>query len=160
MRGITAVCALAVLVAGTAGTVAADENDDGLQWPASGFWVIGLFVSIDLITAVEDFLDDVTTISGRFEQELIDADDAVVEESSGTLDIQRPGRFRWSYTEPYRQDLIADGTNLWSYDVDLEQVVNQWVGAGWQLDEIRFVTRFFLRLQVMDLSHNILMTLR
>jgi len=106
MRRIAAVRALAVLVAGLAGiagTTVADENDDGLR-------------------LVEDFLDDVTTISGRFEQELIDADDAVVEESSGTLDIQRPGRFRWSYTEPYRQELIADGTNLWSYDADLEQV--------------------------------------
>ncbi|HEX2138389.1 MAG TPA: outer-membrane lipoprotein carrier protein LolA, partial [Woeseiaceae bacterium] len=32
------------------------------------------------------------------------------------------GRFRWAYTEPYEQLLVADGTNVWSYDVDLEQV--------------------------------------
>lgn len=71
---------------------------------------------------VEDFLENVTTISGRFEQQLIDADDSVVEESAGTLEIRRPGQFRWSYTEPYQQELIADGVNMWSYDVDLEQV--------------------------------------
>jgi outer membrane lipoprotein carrier protein len=71
---------------------------------------------------IEDFLSGVMTISGRFEQQLIDADDNVVEESAGTLDIARPGRFRWSYAEPYEQELIADGVNIWSYDVDLEQV--------------------------------------
>jgi chaperone LolA len=71
---------------------------------------------------IETFLQDVTTISGRFEQQLIDADNSLIESSAGTLDIERPGRFRWSYSAPYRQELIADGLNMWSYDVDLEQV--------------------------------------
>jgi outer membrane lipoprotein carrier protein len=71
---------------------------------------------------VEDFVNNVRTMSGRFEQALVDADDIVVEESSGTLVIQRPGRFRWTYAEPYEQMLIADGLNVWSYDVDLAQV--------------------------------------
>jgi outer membrane lipoprotein carrier protein len=71
---------------------------------------------------IEDFLENVTTLSGHFEQQLIDADDNVIEESSGTLDIRRPGQFRWSYSDPYEQVLIADGLNMWSYDVDLEQV--------------------------------------
>ena len=71
---------------------------------------------------IERFLADVVTISGRFEQQLVDADNIVIESSSGTLDISRPGRFRWSYVDPYEQMLIADGLNIWSYDVDLEQV--------------------------------------
>lgn len=71
---------------------------------------------------IEDFLNDVTTISGRFEQQLIDADDVVIETSTGTLDVRRPGQFRWSYVEPYQQLMVADGLNIWSYDVDLEQV--------------------------------------
>jgi len=71
---------------------------------------------------IENFVNNVTTISGRFEQQLVDADDVVVEVSTGTVEIQRPGRFRWSYTEPYAQILVADGLNVWSYDVDLEQV--------------------------------------
>lgn len=71
---------------------------------------------------LEGFLQNVITLSGRFEQQLIDADNIVLEESVGTLDIRRPGQFRWSYSEPYEQVLIADGLNMWSYDVDLEQV--------------------------------------
>lgn len=71
---------------------------------------------------VHEFLTNIKTLEGRFDQSLIDADGVIVETNSGTLEIQRPTRFRWSYTEPYEQWLIADGTNIWSYDLDLEQV--------------------------------------
>lgn len=71
---------------------------------------------------VNDFLTDVTTMQGRFEQSMIDAEGAVVEISGGTLEIERPTRFRWAYSDPYEQWLVADGLNIWSYDVDLAQV--------------------------------------
>lgn len=71
---------------------------------------------------VNDFLTDVITMEGRFEQSLIDAEGVVGEVSNGTLEIERPRRFRWVYSDPYEQWLVADGLNIWSYDVDLEQV--------------------------------------
>ena len=71
---------------------------------------------------LDHFLNDVTTLAARFDQSLVDADGILVEESSGSMEIQRPGRFRWAYDEPYEQLMIADGLNVWSYDVDLEQV--------------------------------------
>lgn len=71
---------------------------------------------------LDKFLQDVKTMSARFEQSLVDENDAVVEESAGTLQISRPGRFRWANTEPYEQLLVADGVNIWSYDADLMQV--------------------------------------
>jgi len=71
---------------------------------------------------VDEFIEDVESFSGTFEQVLIDADGEVIERTTGTLEISRPGKFRWSYVEPYEQWLIADGLNIWSYDVDLAQV--------------------------------------
>jgi len=71
---------------------------------------------------VDAFITDVVTLSGDFEQSLIDAQGQILEVTSGTLEVQRPGQFRWAYSEPYEQWLIADGLNIWSYDVDLEQV--------------------------------------
>ncbi|MEQ8207543.1 MAG: outer membrane lipoprotein chaperone LolA [Woeseia sp.] len=68
------------------------------------------------------FVDDMQTLSATFEQTLVDADDNVVEESEGTVELSRPGRFRWTYTAPYEQLLVADGLNIWSYDADLAQV--------------------------------------
>ncbi|MGH8168669.1 MAG: outer membrane lipoprotein chaperone LolA [Woeseiaceae bacterium] len=81
----------------------ADENGDGEQ-------------------LIQQFVESVQTMSGRFEQSLVDANDKVVESASGTFEIQRPGHLRWLYREPYEQVLVADGLNVWSYDVDLAQV--------------------------------------
>jgi len=102
MRYVNLKClAVALLVAGNA--VAAESADQGR-------------------VLLDRFLNDVTTLSARFDQSLIDADDVLVEESRGTMELQRPGRFRWAYEEPYQQVTVADGLNVWSYDVDLAQV--------------------------------------
>jgi outer membrane lipoprotein carrier protein len=71
---------------------------------------------------LERFLNDVSTLSARFEQSLVDENDVVIDESAGTVEIARPGRFRWANTEPYEQLLVADGVNVWNYDADLMQV--------------------------------------
>ncbi len=42
--------------------------------------------------------------------------------SSGTLEFQRPGRFRFTYRKPFEQTLVADGQTLWLHDPDLQQV--------------------------------------
>lgn len=42
--------------------------------------------------------------------------------SSGTFEFVRPNRFRFSYTKPYVQTLVADGQMLWLHDPDLNQV--------------------------------------
>lgn len=71
---------------------------------------------------LNQFVNEVQSLSARFEQSLIDANGDVLDTSSGRVDIRRPGRFRWAYAEPYEQLLVADGLNVWSYDVDLAQV--------------------------------------
>ena len=90
---------------------------------ASPLAVAGAGAADDVaVELLDSFVNDVITFQASFEQALLDADDAVIERSTGTLEIERPGRFRWSYVEPYEQWLIADGLNMWSYDVDLAQV--------------------------------------
>ena len=71
---------------------------------------------------VAAFVNDVTTLSARFEQSVIDAEGELLDVSNGSIAIERPGRFRWATDEPYEQQVIADGLNVWSYDVDLAQV--------------------------------------
>jgi outer membrane lipoprotein carrier protein len=34
----------------------------------------------------------------------------------------RPGRFRFDYTKPFAQTIVADGQTLWLHDPDLNQV--------------------------------------
>jgi outer membrane lipoprotein carrier protein len=42
--------------------------------------------------------------------------------SSGTFEFVRPNRFRFDYSKPFQQALVADGQTLWLHDVDLNQV--------------------------------------
>ncbi len=76
-----------------------------------------------------EFLTNVKTMSARFSQTLLDEDLAVVEVSAGDFAISRPGRFRWDYTEPYEQLILADGDRLWIYDAELEQASVRTVDA-------------------------------
>ncbi|WP_428101946.1 outer membrane lipoprotein chaperone LolA [Candidatus Rariloculus sp.] len=72
--------------------------------------------------ALELFLDEVQTFTAEFEQELRSSDQRVLETAAGTLSLKRPNRFLWSYEAPIEQLVIADGEQLWMYDVDLAQV--------------------------------------
>ncbi len=67
-------------------------------------------------------LKNMDNLSAEFKQTLLDEDKNVVQQSSGTLALQRPGKFAWIYTEPFEQRIIADGSELWVYDVELDQV--------------------------------------
>ena len=62
------------------------------------------------------------TLRAHFSETVKNANAATVKQSSGTLAISKPGRFRWDYTKPYRQLIVADGNKLWLYDPGLEQV--------------------------------------
>lgn len=42
--------------------------------------------------------------------------------STGTFEFQRPSRFRFHYTRPFEQVIVADGRTLWLHDLDLNQV--------------------------------------
>jgi outer membrane lipoprotein carrier protein len=74
-------------------------------------------------TALDRFLDGLTSLRAEFTQSTLDAAGKAVDEGSGKLLVRRPGRFRWEYTARAAgaQLLVADGLNLWFYDRDLEQ---------------------------------------
>lgn len=44
---------------------------------------------------------------------------------TGKVSLQRPDNFRWNITSPFEQLIVTDGSALWIYDKDLEQVTRQ-----------------------------------
>ncbi|MBI2382947.1 MAG: outer membrane lipoprotein chaperone LolA [Gammaproteobacteria bacterium] len=72
--------------------------------------------------ALQQFVDGVQNLSARFEQVQTDDKGEVIQKSSGTMRLARPGKFRWSYEKPYEQLMICDGRTIWLYDPDLAQV--------------------------------------
>ena len=73
--------------------------------------------SAELISLIDAF-DQVT---GRFAQTIVDASLQTLEESSGSLALQRP-KFRWQVETPFAQLIIADGAEMQIYDPDLAQL--------------------------------------
>jgi chaperone LolA len=74
------------------------------------------------IDRLQAFYDGVKSLRADFHQILLDADGNTIQESDGSVQIQRPGKFYWDYKTPYPQQIVTNGVKLWIYDSDLEQV--------------------------------------
>jgi outer membrane lipoprotein carrier protein len=76
------------------------------------------------------FFKDVHSFTARFNQVVLDESLNMLQESSGTLWIQRPNRFRWNYDVPFEQQIVGDGKKIWVYDVELQQVTVRQLTGG------------------------------
>ncbi|WP_296805562.1 outer membrane lipoprotein carrier protein LolA [Thiocapsa sp.] len=74
---------------------------------------------------VNDYLAGLGSLRADFEQFTFNAERTRMMESRGTLYLQRPGRFRWEYSAPNRQVIIADGSRVYLHDLELKQVSHQ-----------------------------------
>ncbi len=60
--------------------------------------------------------------SAQFEQQVLSPDGEVVMQGEGTVEVARPGLFRWHAQEPDENLLVSDGQTLWYYSPFIEQV--------------------------------------
>jgi outer membrane lipoprotein carrier protein len=70
---------------------------------------------------LDAFAQGLHAISGNFSQTLTDPS-GKAQTSNGTLVLEAPHQFRWDTLAPYKQTIVADGSRVWLYDPDLEQV--------------------------------------
>lgn len=75
----------------------------------------------DGIQQLDKFFAEVNSFEGQFIQIVYDESGEVIQEAKGDIALDKPGRFRWQYTHPYPQLILADGEYLWIYDEDLLQ---------------------------------------
>lgn len=87
----------------------------------------------DAVETLRHFVKDVQTGRGNFIQVVTSPDGKKVRKSTGTLEFQRPNRFRFAYAGPTEQLIVGDGKQVWLYDTDLNQVtvrpMSQAIGA-------------------------------
>jgi outer membrane lipoprotein carrier protein len=79
---------------------------------------------------LNQFMTGTQSASGEFEQKIYNRDRKLVQESRGSLAFARPGKFRWTYIKPYSQLIVGDGTRVWVYDEDLNQVTVRKLGEA------------------------------
>jgi outer membrane lipoprotein carrier protein len=68
-------------------------------------------------------------LDGQFSQQVLDANGSLKESSTGRVALSAPRLFRWEYTKPYAQLIVADGKRVWVYDPDLQQVTRRAQGS-------------------------------
>jgi outer membrane lipoprotein carrier protein len=74
------------------------------------------------IDELKTLLRETNTARSRFAQMVLDKNLKMLQQSTGTMQFARPGKFRWEYEKPYQQTIVGDGTRVWVYDKDLNQV--------------------------------------
>jgi outer membrane lipoprotein carrier protein len=84
----------------------------------------------DGVDRLRSYLARVQGMESDFRQQVVDSRGVVLEDASGTVAMQRPGRFRWDYKEPFGRVIVADGDKVWLYEADLDQVTVRKLTSG------------------------------
>ncbi len=74
------------------------------------------------VEKLKKFLAETVTLQADFKQVTLDENGSPVQSSNGLFYLSRPGQFRWSYQQPFVQEIISSNGKVWFYDTDLEQV--------------------------------------
>jgi len=74
------------------------------------------------IEKLKTFISATHSAQANFTQVVLEQNGKRMQSASGVMQFQRPGRFRWTYQQPYEQIIVGDGAKFWLYDKDLNQV--------------------------------------
>jgi outer membrane lipoprotein carrier protein len=87
----------------------------------------------DAVQTLKEFSREVRSGRADFTQTVTSPDGKRKKTSSGSFEFQRPNQFRFVYTKPFEQLIVADGKKVWIYDPDLQQAssrrIDQALGA-------------------------------
>jgi outer membrane lipoprotein carrier protein len=88
--------------------------------------IVGLYLPAahagEGLNRLQAYTGNLKTLQAKFTQTLFDEKMQQLEVASGEFFLQKPGKFRWDYQQPYKQQIVADGKVLWMYDPELQQV--------------------------------------
>lgn len=88
----------------------------------SGLLIVSQSALADGVASLSDFFSNTNSMRAQFSQIVTDKQGRKIQEVQGSMQLQRPNKFRWDYAKPYEQQIISDGKQVFLYDTDLEQV--------------------------------------
>ena len=92
---------------------------------------LGLYLATFIVVAnepgpargeLEKFAGELELFQADFTQTVKSQDGSVQDQTRGQIWLQSPDKLRWVYTGDFPEIIVADGENIWIYDVSLEQV--------------------------------------
>jgi outer membrane lipoprotein carrier protein len=99
-------------------------------WWSAAALLLSAAAHADAVDTLRDFVRDVKSGRAGFTQTVTSPDGARKKVSSGSFEFARPNRFRFNYTKPFEQLIVADGQKVWIYDADLNQVSARKLGSA------------------------------
>jgi len=75
------------------------------------------------LARLNTLLGDIETLAADVVQLIVESDGGVLEESEIQMMLKKPDGFYWETLTPYPELIVTDGSTLWNYQPDLEQVV-------------------------------------
>lgn len=93
---------------------------------------LGLVLLASATTAYAEPMDDLIELlkkadsfEAKFAQRIKTQTGEKISSTDGKVVIKRPNHFYWKSQKPDPVLVVADGKNLWTYDIDLEQATKQ-----------------------------------
>jgi outer membrane lipoprotein carrier protein len=77
----------------------------------------------DTVRHVQERLDATKDFTAAVDQDLVMTSAGKTLHATGTVAFKKPGRMRWNLTGATTQVIVADGTTLWFYQPDEQQVL-------------------------------------
>ncbi len=92
------------------------------------FWLLALLLvprpslagQADELEPLRQFLAQTQRFQAAFRQSYQQAQ--TLKTATGIVYLQKPGKFRWEYTQPHVQLIVGDGQKIYVHDPDLNQV--------------------------------------
>ena len=79
--------------------------------------------SLTTMDRLDALLNDIATLRSDVVQLIVESDGGVLEESEIQMMLKKPDGFYWETLTPFPELIVTNGSTLWNYQPDLEQVV-------------------------------------
>lgn len=86
------------------------------------FLAFPMVAHADAVQRLRTYFQTTASMRAEFQQTVVDNQGRKIQEVTGSMQLQRPGKFRWDYNQPYVQLIVGDGQKVWLYDPELSQV--------------------------------------
>ena len=95
------------------------------QWVLLATWLAVAADGAPVTGDLRGLLEPMERFAADFEQTVIGPRGRTLQAARGTVALHRPGRLRWETVAPYPQLIVSDGTDVYVFDRDLDQVTVQ-----------------------------------
>lgn len=83
----------------------------------------------EVVAKLQSRYGSIDSVSADFTQEVFLKGGAAARTYGGKVYFKKPGKMRWAYDNPGRDELVSNGARIWFYQGDLNQVIEMAYGS-------------------------------